>query len=50
MSTGYGHTIHQSAEENCCMGKSKKILYVKTKNRKESLYVRMHSNGEDVNL
>ena len=50
MSTGYGHTIHQSAEENCCVGKSSKILCVKTKNGKESLCVRMHSNGEDVNL
>ena len=30
-STGYGHTIHQSVEENCCVGKSSKILCVKTK-------------------
>ena len=50
MSTGYGHTIHQSAEENCCVGKSNKILCVKTKNGKESLCVRMHNNGEDADL
>ena len=31
VSTGYGHTIHQSAEENCCVGRSSKILCVKTK-------------------
>ena len=50
MSTGYDHTIHQSAEENCCVGKSSKILCVKTKNGKESLYVTMQNNGEDANL
>ena len=50
MSKGYGHTIHKSTEENYCVGKSSKILCMKTKNGKESLCVRMHSNGEDANL
>ena len=50
VSKGYGHTIHKSAEENYCVGKSSKILCMKTKNGKESLYVRMHNNGEDANL
>ena len=49
VSKGYGLTIHKSAEENYCMGKSSKILCVKTKNGKESLCVRMHSNGGDAN-
>ena len=49
VSEGYGHTIHQSAEENYCMGKSSKILCVKMKNGKESLCVRMYNNGEDAN-
>ena len=50
MSKGYSLTIHKSTKENYCMGKSSKILCVKTKNRKESLCVRMHSDGEDTNL
>ena len=49
VSTAYGHNIHQYAEENYCVGKSSKILCVKTKNGKESLCVRMHSNGGDAN-
>ena len=49
VSEGYSLTIHKSAEENYCVGKSSKILCVKTKNGKESLCVRMHSNGGDVN-
>ena len=50
MSKGYGHTIHKSAEENYCVGKSNKILCVKMKNGKESLYVRMNNNGEDAKI
>ena len=49
VSKGYGHTIHKSAEENYYVGKSSKILCMKTKNGKESLCVRMHSNGGDAN-
>ena len=50
VSEGYSLTIHKSAEENYCVGKSSKILCVKTKNRKESLCVRMNNNGEDAKL
>ena len=32
VSKGYGLTIHKSAEENYCVGKSSKILCVKMKN------------------
>ena len=48
VSKGYGLAIHKSAEENYCVGKSSKILCVKTKNGKESLCVRMHNNGGDA--
>ena len=50
VSKGYGLTIHKSAEENYCVGKSSKILCVKMKNGKESLCMRIHSNGEDAKL
>ena len=49
VSKGYGHTILQFAKGNYCVVKSSKILCVKMKNGKESLCVRMHSNGEDAN-
>ena len=50
VSKGYGHTIHKSIEENYCMGKSSKILCVKTKNGRESLCVKMNNNREDAKL
>ena len=50
VSKGYAHTIHKSTEENYCVGKSSKILCVKTKNGKESLCVRVNNNGEDAKL
>ena len=49
MSKGRSHTILQFANENYCVVKSSKILCVKMKNGKESLYVRMNNNGGDVN-